>query len=156
MNYGHNMENMTPLHMEAPQWVTLYIHIQCVLFQLTPCWSLRTQYTLPCLWVKSFLWFRQKQETLEVFEVIQTAVISEVMPQHVKQTFTCFATNSVGNSSVTIKLKQKIKGMFQSFCYLVFSKSKKMVVKHIKILLQSKSDRIWSKRMKKIVWKESI
>uniref|UniRef100_A0A3P9JM02 Interleukin 18 receptor accessory protein n=1 Tax=Oryzias latipes TaxID=8090 RepID=A0A3P9JM02_ORYLA len=70
MNYGHNMENMTPLHMEAPQ---------------------------------------QKQETLEVFEVIQTAVISEVMPQHLKHTFTCFATNSVGNSSVTIKLKQKIK-----------------------------------------------
>ncbi|RVE74351.1 hypothetical protein OJAV_G00021180 [Oryzias javanicus] len=70
MNYGDNMENMTPLRMEEPQ---------------------------------------QKQETLEVLEVIQTAVIPEVMPQHLKNTFTCIAMNSVGNSSVTIELKQKTK-----------------------------------------------
>ncbi|XP_026234832.1 interleukin-18 receptor accessory protein-like isoform X2 [Anabas testudineus] len=70
MNYGGNMKNMTPLHMEKPQHNTK-IFEECI--------------------------------------VIQTAIIEEVTPQHLNHTYTCIASNSVGNSSATISLKKKNK-----------------------------------------------
>ncbi|XP_029317890.1 LOW QUALITY PROTEIN: interleukin-18 receptor accessory protein-like [Cottoperca gobio] len=42
-------------------------------------------------------------------EVIRSAIIEEVTPQHLKHTYTCIANNTVGNSSVTIRLKEKVK-----------------------------------------------
>ncbi|XP_047219748.1 interleukin-18 receptor accessory protein-like isoform X1 [Girardinichthys multiradiatus] len=41
-------------------------------------------------------------------EVTQKSIIKEVMPQHLKHTYTCFASNAVGNNSVTIKLQKKM------------------------------------------------
>lgn len=40
----------------------------------------------------------------------QTAIIKEVKQQHLNNTYTCFARNSVGNNSITVKLKNKNKG----------------------------------------------
>lgn len=45
----------------------------------------------------------------------QTAVIKVVKLQHLNNTYTCFARNSFGNSSVTIKLKNKNKGTILFF-----------------------------------------
>ncbi|XP_029000730.1 interleukin-18 receptor accessory protein-like isoform X2 [Betta splendens] len=42
-------------------------------------------------------------------EVIQKAVINDVTEQHLNHTYTCFASNTAGNSSATIELKKVIK-----------------------------------------------
>nr|XP_020463991.1 interleukin-18 receptor accessory protein-like [Monopterus albus] len=52
---------------------------------------------------------QQKTLILEETEVIQSAIIKEVTSQHLNHTYTCIASNTVGNSAVTIKLKKKIK-----------------------------------------------
>ncbi|XP_074523264.1 interleukin-18 receptor accessory protein-like [Halichoeres trimaculatus] len=52
---------------------------------------------------------QQKQVKIQVYKVIQQSIIKEVTPQHLNNTYTCMASNSLGNSSVTIKLKQKSK-----------------------------------------------
>ncbi|KAM9367001.1 interleukin-18 receptor accessory protein-like [Symphorus nematophorus] len=46
---------------------------------------------------------------LDGFMVTQQAIIEEVTPQHLNNTYTCIASNTVGNHNVTIKLKKKIK-----------------------------------------------
>ncbi|XP_073319901.1 interleukin-18 receptor accessory protein-like [Pagrus major] len=52
-----------------------------------------------------------KQEEVEPrgFKVTQRAIIKDVTLQHLNNTYTCIASNAVGNSSVTIKLERKIK-----------------------------------------------
>ncbi|KAE8297469.1 Interleukin-18 receptor accessory protein [Larimichthys crocea] len=47
-------------------------------------------------------------------KVTQTAIIKKVTLQHLNNTYTCMASNTVGNSSVTIKLKKKIKANWPS------------------------------------------
>ncbi|XP_077374826.1 interleukin-18 receptor accessory protein-like isoform X2 [Festucalex cinctus] len=55
----------------------------------------------------------ESQETERVkfdeFMVTHIAIIQEVTELHLNHTYTCMATNPVGNSSVTLKLKRKIK-----------------------------------------------
>ncbi|KAM4743687.1 interleukin-18 receptor accessory protein-like [Anableps anableps] len=51
----------------------------------------------------------EEKQFFRKFEVTQKSIIKEVMSQHLKHTYTCFASNTVGNNSVTIKLKQKKK-----------------------------------------------
>ncbi|TNM90921.1 hypothetical protein fugu_003210 [Takifugu bimaculatus] len=46
----------------------------------------------------------------KVVKVTQRAVIEEVTPQHLHNTYTCTATNINGSSTVTIRLKQRHKG----------------------------------------------
>ncbi|XP_044048657.1 interleukin-18 receptor accessory protein-like isoform X2 [Siniperca chuatsi] len=52
---------------------------------------------------------RQQQVKFQEFKVTQRAIIKEVTPQYLNNRYTCIASNTVGNSSVTIKLKKKIK-----------------------------------------------
>ncbi|XP_041635694.1 interleukin-18 receptor accessory protein-like [Cheilinus undulatus] len=47
-------------------------------------------------------------------KVTGRSIITEVTQQYLNNTFTCFARNSVGNSSVTIKLKKKVKVIWPS------------------------------------------
>lgn len=54
-----------------------------------------------------FLLFRQTKTTSSEIQVIQRAIIEEVTPQHLNNRYTCAAHNTVGNSTVTIKLKKK-------------------------------------------------
>ncbi|XP_034536366.1 interleukin-18 receptor accessory protein-like [Notolabrus celidotus] len=53
---------------------------------------------------------QQAEDTIRGYTVTQRSIIREVTTQHFNNTFTCIATNSVGNDSITIKLKKKIKG----------------------------------------------
>lgn len=48
--------------------------------------------------------------TVEEFEVIQRAIIKEVTPQHLNHTYSCIASTPVHKTSVTIQLKQKMRG----------------------------------------------
>ncbi|XP_070685476.1 interleukin-18 receptor accessory protein-like isoform X2 [Pempheris klunzingeri] len=59
---------------------------------------------------------RQQQErmTFEEFNVTGRAIIKEVTPQHLNNTYTCIAYNTVGKSNVTINLKEKTKVKWQS------------------------------------------
>ncbi|XP_029952041.1 interleukin-18 receptor accessory protein-like isoform X2 [Salarias fasciatus] len=83
MNYGGNMENMTPLPMEASQ---------------------------------------EKPVDVDKYEVIKAAIIKEVTLQHLSHTYTCIASNTAGNSSITVKLKRKIKEKWPSlFGYPIVS-----------------------------------
>ncbi|XP_070761106.1 LOW QUALITY PROTEIN: interleukin-18 receptor accessory protein-like [Enoplosus armatus] len=52
---------------------------------------------------------QQERVTLQEFKVTQKAIIKKVTLQHLNNTYTCITSNSVKNSSVTIKLKEKIK-----------------------------------------------
>uniref|UniRef100_H3C6N4 Interleukin 18 receptor accessory protein n=1 Tax=Tetraodon nigroviridis TaxID=99883 RepID=H3C6N4_TETNG len=52
---------------------------------------------------------RLASKTFPVVEVTQTAVINEVTPQHLDNTYTCVATNTIGSQNVTIRLKQRRK-----------------------------------------------
>ncbi|XP_070823602.1 interleukin-18 receptor accessory protein-like [Chaetodon trifascialis] len=47
--------------------------------------------------------------TLQEIKVTQRAIIKDVTPQHLNNTYTCIASNTVGSSSVTIQLKRKHK-----------------------------------------------
>ncbi|XP_039979688.1 interleukin-18 receptor accessory protein-like isoform X2 [Xiphias gladius] len=51
---------------------------------------------------------QQRSEINGEYRVTRRAIIKEVTPQHLNHTYTCIANNTVGNSSVTIKLKKKI------------------------------------------------
>lgn len=48
-----------------------------------------------------------EQNLFDRVNVTQISIIKEVMPQHLKHTYTCFASYAAGNQSITIKLKQK-------------------------------------------------
>ncbi|XP_076587169.1 interleukin-18 receptor accessory protein-like [Chaetodon auriga] len=52
---------------------------------------------------------QQERVTLKEFKVTQRAIIKEVTPHHLNNTYTCIASNTVGNTTVTIKLKKKHK-----------------------------------------------
>ncbi|XP_041789631.1 interleukin-18 receptor accessory protein-like isoform X2 [Chelmon rostratus] len=51
---------------------------------------------------------REEKVTFQETKVIQRAIIKEVTPQHLNNTYTCIASNTVGSSSVTIKLKKTL------------------------------------------------
>ncbi|XP_071344863.1 interleukin-18 receptor accessory protein-like isoform X2 [Trachinotus anak] len=51
----------------------------------------------------------QYEEQFTEYRVTRRAIIKEVTPQHLNHTYTCIASNIVGNRSVTIKLEEKIK-----------------------------------------------
>lgn len=53
---------------------------------------------------------RLKNKRFPVVEVTQTAVINEVTQQHLDNLYTCIATNSIGSSTVTVRLKQRLAG----------------------------------------------
>ncbi|XP_008402693.1 interleukin-18 receptor accessory protein [Poecilia reticulata] len=57
---------------------------------------------------------RHQEVLFSEIKVTQTYGIKEVTPQHLKHAYTCFASNAVGNNSVTIKLKQKKQGKWPS------------------------------------------
>lgn len=65
----------------------------------------------------------EKQEIPEEIKITQIAVIKEVTPQHLNHVYTCSTENTNGRSSVTIRLKRRIKGtigsvvVFTSHCY---------------------------------------
>ncbi|XP_038558211.1 interleukin-18 receptor accessory protein-like isoform X2 [Micropterus salmoides] len=54
---------------------------------------------------------RQQSErvSLQEFKVTRRAIIKEVTPQYLNNAYTCIARDTVANSSVTIKLKKKMK-----------------------------------------------
>ncbi|XP_061608971.1 interleukin-18 receptor accessory protein-like isoform X2 [Phyllopteryx taeniolatus] len=51
----------------------------------------------------------QDRVTFKELMVTRSAIIQEVTALHINRTYACTATNSFGNSSVTVKLKRKIK-----------------------------------------------
>uniref|UniRef100_UPI0037E7BC29 interleukin-18 receptor accessory protein-like n=1 Tax=Semicossyphus pulcher TaxID=241346 RepID=UPI0037E7BC29 len=57
---------------------------------------------------------QKEKVTFQEYKVTRRAIIKGVTQQHLNNTFTCIATNSVGNSSVTIKLQKKIKAKWPS------------------------------------------
>ncbi|XP_020493528.3 interleukin-18 receptor accessory protein-like [Labrus bergylta] len=57
---------------------------------------------------------QQERVIFEEYKLTRRSIIKEVTPQHLNNTYTCIATNSVGNSSITIKLKKKIKVQWPS------------------------------------------
>ncbi|XP_054473603.1 interleukin-18 receptor accessory protein-like isoform X2 [Anoplopoma fimbria] len=52
---------------------------------------------------------QQERVKFTEYKVIRRAIIKQVTPQHLNHRYTCTAGNTVGNSSVTIRLKEKIK-----------------------------------------------
>ncbi|XP_015226726.1 PREDICTED: interleukin-18 receptor accessory protein-like isoform X2 [Cyprinodon variegatus] len=68
--------------------------------------------------------------------VTQKSIIKEVMPQHLKHTYTCFASNIIGNKSVTIKFKPKHQEPFLVWipfaCFVLFAGA--VVILHVKWL----------------------
>lgn len=62
--------------------------------------------------IKSCLFSRENPVLYKKTEVILRATIREVTAQHLNHTYTCVAGNTVGNSSVTIRLKLKKQGNF--------------------------------------------
>ncbi|XP_077420335.1 interleukin-18 receptor accessory protein-like isoform X2 [Vanacampus margaritifer] len=56
----------------------------------------------------------KKRLSFEEFMVTHTSIIQEVTYLHLNHTYTCMATNAVENSSVTVKLKRKIKEKWPS------------------------------------------
>ncbi|KAF7212331.1 transcript variant X2 [Nothobranchius furzeri] len=50
---------------------------------------------------------QESRDTFRSFKVIQIANIKEVTTHHLNHMYTCVASNTVGNSSVTTRLKQK-------------------------------------------------
>uniref|UniRef100_A0A3P8UGX8 Interleukin 18 receptor accessory protein n=1 Tax=Amphiprion percula TaxID=161767 RepID=A0A3P8UGX8_AMPPE len=50
-----------------------------------------------------------KGEIHDDIKITQISIIKEVTPQHLNHMYTCSTANTVGNSSVTIKLKRRIK-----------------------------------------------
>ncbi|KAM7014976.1 interleukin-18 receptor accessory protein-like, partial [Tautogolabrus adspersus] len=57
---------------------------------------------------------QQERENFPEYKITQRSIIKEVTPQHLNNTYTCIATNSFGNSCITIKLKKKIKVQWPS------------------------------------------
>ncbi|XP_042349027.1 interleukin-18 receptor accessory protein-like [Plectropomus leopardus] len=57
---------------------------------------------------------QQERVTFTAYEVIGRAIIEEVTLQHLNHTYTCIASNTFGNSSITIKLEEKIKEKWPS------------------------------------------
>lgn len=56
------------------------------------------------------LFSRLENKTFQVVKVTQIAVIEVVTPQHLDNTYTCTATNSIGSSFSTTRLKQRHRG----------------------------------------------
>lgn len=74
------------------------------------------------------------------FKVTQKAIIKKVTPQHLDSTYTCIATNIVGNSSVTIKLRTKVKGTVSTVTFKLYFIITIQSEKFVKILgLNSKT-----------------
>ncbi|XP_063737445.1 interleukin-18 receptor accessory protein-like isoform X2 [Eleginops maclovinus] len=67
----------------------------------------------------------QEEETVIATEikVSRSTIIEKVTLQHLNHTYTCIAINSVGNSSVTIKLKEKTKDEKEFDVFLSFVRS---------------------------------
>lgn len=112
VNYDGKMEKMIPLQMESQQWVnvqswskTLHLSL-CVDF-----WSRKLSSSWDTKDLKFFSWLRQEKRSFIEFLVTQRAIIKEVTLRHFNHTYTCMASNAVGNSSTTIKLKRKTGGI---------------------------------------------
>lgn len=58
----------------------------------------------------NFFLSRLAEEVFPKVEVTQMAVINEVTPEHLDNTYTCIATNAIGTDKVTIRLKQRHTG----------------------------------------------
>uniref|UniRef100_A0A7N8YB07 Interleukin-18 receptor accessory protein-like n=1 Tax=Mastacembelus armatus TaxID=205130 RepID=A0A7N8YB07_9TELE len=52
---------------------------------------------------------QQSSMIMAEFALTQRAIIKKVTPQHLNHTYSCIASNIVGNSKVTIRLKRRIK-----------------------------------------------
>ncbi|XP_056228075.1 interleukin-18 receptor accessory protein-like isoform X2 [Seriola aureovittata] len=57
---------------------------------------------------------KEKPQNDPWYKVTGTAIIKEVTLQHLNRTYTCIASNTVENKSVTIKLEEKIKAKWPS------------------------------------------
>ncbi|KAM9861162.1 interleukin-18 receptor accessory protein-like [Aulostomus maculatus] len=55
--------------------------------------------------------------TFEQYEITRRAVLQEVTALHLDHTYTCVASNSVGNSSVTVQLKKMIQVKWPSLVH---------------------------------------